>query len=150
MTPALSSSTDTPVRMDPDHGSRVYIVEDDAAVSDSLVQLLRMRGYETAVFPSGELFLAAANAQSAGCAILDIRLPGMSGLDLQAEMVKRGIKLPVIVVTGHGDTQSSPGVTFRPDHWGHSRSTSHKWGEWLLPLKNRSIRIPCWMRWNRR
>ena len=107
MTPALSSSTDTPVRMDPDHGSRVYIVEDDAAVSDSLVQLLRMRGYETAVFPSGELFLAAANAQSAGCAILDIRLPGMSGLELQAEMVKRGIKLPVIVVTGHGDTQSS-------------------------------------------
>jgi two-component system, LuxR family, response regulator FixJ len=107
MTPGISTIPFPSVRSNADHIPRVHIVEDDAAVSDSLVQLLGMRGYEAVVYASAELFLESANAQSAGCAILDIRLPGMSGLDLQVEMVKRGIKLPVIVVTGHGDTQSS-------------------------------------------
>ena len=87
--------------------SRVFLVEDDAAVSDSLVQLLRLQGYLTAAFHSAEAFLAAAQPDWTGCAILDIRLPGLNGLDLQAALAARGIHLPVIIITGHGDTSNS-------------------------------------------
>ena len=86
---------------------RVYLVEDDLAVSDSLEQLLRIKGYATTTFGTAEAFLAAAKPQWTGCAILDIRLPGMSGLDLQSTLTGRGINLPVIIVTGHGDTRNS-------------------------------------------
>ncbi len=86
---------------------KVFIVEDDPAVSDSLTQMLSMQGYATASFDSAEAFLAAADATWEGCAILDIRLPGMNGLDLQASLGSRGIKLPVIIITGHGDTKNA-------------------------------------------
>lgn len=86
---------------------RVYLVEDDLAVSDSLEQLLRIKGYATTTFGTAEAFLAAAKPQWTGCAIFDIRLPGMSGLDLQSTLTGRGINLPVIIVTGHGDTRNS-------------------------------------------
>ena len=87
--------------------STVFLVEDDAAVSDSLVQLLRLQGYLTAAFNSAEAFLAAAQPGWMGCAILDIRLPGLNGLDLQTTLAARGIHLPVIVITGHGDISNS-------------------------------------------
>ena len=87
--------------------SQVFIVEDDPAVNDSLVQLLRMQGYRTASFDSAEAFIAASRPEWTGCAILDIRLPGLNGLELQASLAERGIHLPVIIITGHGDTQNS-------------------------------------------
>lgn len=81
----------------------VYIVDDDAAVRDGLKALLTVSGYELATFDSAESFLAAIDRKAAGCAVLDIRMPGMSGLDLQRELKKRSIALPVIIITGHGD-----------------------------------------------
>ena len=87
--------------------AKVFIVEDDHAVSDSLSQLLGMQGYRTSSFPSAEAFLAALSPDSSGCAILDIRLPGVSGLELQATLTERHIDLPVIIITGHGDTRNS-------------------------------------------
>ena len=87
--------------------ARVYIVEDDASVSESIAQLLRMHEYHAATFTSAEAFLAAAQPGWPGCLILDIRLPGLNGLDLQASLAGRGIQLPVIIITGHGDTSNS-------------------------------------------
>lgn len=81
----------------------VYIVDDDAAVRDGLKALLTVSGYELATYDSAESFLAAIDRKATGCAVLDIRMPGMSGLDLQRELKKRSIALPVIIITGHGD-----------------------------------------------
>jgi len=84
-------------------GSRVYIVDDDAAVRDSLSLLLGLHGFDTITFPSAESFLAAQSPESSGVVVVDLRMPGMSGLELQAELQTREIPLPVIVVTAHGE-----------------------------------------------
>lgn len=84
---AINSKLDLSGAMPPPE-SLVYIVEDDAAVRDSLAQLLRMQGYQTTSFQSAEAFLAAVKPGCRGCAILDIRLPGLDGLDLQATLHK--------------------------------------------------------------
>lgn len=81
----------------------VYIVDDDAAVRDGLKALLTVSGYTLETFESAESFLGAIDRNTTGCAVLDIRMPGMSGLDLQRELKRRGIALPVIIITGHGD-----------------------------------------------
>jgi two-component system response regulator FixJ len=81
----------------------IYIVDDDQAVRDGLTALLDVHGHELRTFESAERFLDAITPGAAGCAILDIRMPGMSGLDLQRELKRRGIPLPVIIITGHGD-----------------------------------------------
>ena len=81
----------------------VYIVDDDPAVRDGLRALLTVSGYTLETFESAESFLAAIDRNTTGCAVLDIRMPGMSGLDLQRELKRRGIALPVIIITGHGD-----------------------------------------------
>jgi len=81
----------------------VFIVDDDASVRDSLALLLELQGFHTAVFASAKEFLAGCSPELAGCLVLDIRMPGMSGLALQAELTARDIALPVIIVTGHGD-----------------------------------------------
>lgn len=85
----------------------VYIVDDDAAVRDSFALLLRLQGFSARVFASGEEFLAAYSPDWAGCVVLDLRMPGMSGLGLQSAMLDRGIKLPVVVVTAHGDVAAA-------------------------------------------
>ncbi len=87
--------------------ARVYIVEDDPAVSDALSQLIQMHGYSTLNFASAEAFMASLEPDWTGCAILDIRLPGLDGLQLQATLSQRGSKLGVIIVTGHGDSKNS-------------------------------------------
>ncbi len=87
--------------------ARVYIVEDDLAVSDALLQLIQMHGYSTLCFVSAEAFVAAMEPGWTGCAILDIRLPGMDGLALQNSLSQRGSKLGVIIITGHGDSKNS-------------------------------------------
>lgn len=81
----------------------IYIVDDDQAVRDGLKALLTVKGHTLTTFSSAEEFLAALTPETTGCAILDIRMPGMSGLELQRELKRRGIALPVIIITGHGD-----------------------------------------------
>jgi len=85
----------------------VHIVDDDAAVRDSLSLLLSLRGHRTATFDSAESLLAAVTPHSQGCVIADLRMPGMDGLALQRELRARGIDMPVVIVTGHGDVASA-------------------------------------------
>jgi RNA polymerase sigma factor (sigma-70 family) len=85
----------------------VHIVDDDAAVRDSLSLILSLRGYRTATFASAEQFLASVQPEWAGCVIADIRMPGLSGLELQQQLHERGIPMPVIIITGHGDVASA-------------------------------------------
>ncbi len=86
-----------------DGSQRVYIVDDDEAMRDSLVWLLESHGYEVQAFASAESFLAAFDGELRGCLVLDVRMPGMSGLELHEALVARSSMLPVIFVTGHGD-----------------------------------------------
>ncbi len=81
----------------------VYIVDDDEAVRQGLGALLRAKGFAVEAFASADAFLSGVPAQASGCALVDIRLPRMSGLELQREMKRRGMRLPVIIITGHGD-----------------------------------------------
>ena len=81
----------------------IYIVDDDDAFRDSLQWLLESAGYRVSAFPSAERFLAAYRAGSDTCLLLDVRMPGLSGIELQAELNRRGDGIPVIFLTGHGD-----------------------------------------------
>ena len=92
----------------------VYLVDDDAPIRDSLGLLLGMRGFRTAMFASAEAFLEALRPEWRGCLITDLRLPGLSGLDLQRTLKERGSGLPVIVITGHGDVPAAR-AAFRAD-----------------------------------
>jgi FixJ family two-component response regulator len=82
---------------------RVYIVDDDEAMRDSLVWLLESHGYAVEAYPSAETFLASFHEDMRGCLVLDVRMPGMSGLELHETLIARRAALPVIFVTGHGD-----------------------------------------------
>jgi two-component system response regulator FixJ len=81
----------------------VFVVDDDDAVRDSLRLLLKSAGIACAVFASGQEFLAAHDAAQPGCLLLDVRMPGLSGLELQQELSLRGAPIPIIFITGHGD-----------------------------------------------
>lgn len=85
----------------------VYIVDDDDAVRDSLALLLNLKKLTTRTFPSGEEFLAACQPDWAGCVLLDVRMQGITGLEVQQEILRRGIRLPVIVITAHGDVATT-------------------------------------------
>ena len=81
----------------------VYIVDDDSDVRDALGLLLGLRGYRTLLYESAEAFLRELTPDLAGCLITDIRMPGMSGLELQQELGERCHTLPVVVLTAHGN-----------------------------------------------
>lgn len=81
----------------------VYVVDDDAAVRDALRMLLQSEGMRAETYASAEQFLGAYQPQTTGCLLVDVRMPGMSGLELQETLAARGVRLPVIVITGHGD-----------------------------------------------
>ena len=81
----------------------VHVVDDDAALRDSLRWLLESAGHRVSTYPSAEAFLAAHAAEQGGCLLLDIRMPGMSGLELQDELKRRGNAIPIVFITGHGD-----------------------------------------------
>ena len=85
------------------HRDTVFIVDDDASVRDALSLLLSLRGYATATFASAEDFLGALQPQWQGCIVVDLRMPGMSGLELQRVLHDRGSTLAVVVITAHGD-----------------------------------------------
>jgi two-component system, LuxR family, response regulator FixJ len=81
----------------------VYVVDDDEAVRDSLDLLLSAAGFETIVFESAEAFLAGPHPATPACLLSDIRMPGMSGLDLLEAVKREGFRCPVLLITGHGD-----------------------------------------------
>ena len=85
----------------------VFIVDDDYAVRDALGLLLGLRGYVTRSFVDGSEFLAAIDHQARGCILLDLRMPGIDGLQVQAELAARAIDLPVIILTAHGDVATA-------------------------------------------
>lgn len=89
------------------HRDTVFIVDDDASVRDALSLLLSLRGYVTATFASAEDFLGALQPDWRGCVVVDIRMPGMSGLELQRCLAEGGPVLPVIVITAHGDVAAA-------------------------------------------
>jgi len=85
----------------------VYILDDDAAILRSLERLLSSANFEPIAFDHPDQFLTAAKTFKTGCVLLDVRLPGMSGLDVQAQLLKMRNDLAVIVVTGQGDIQTA-------------------------------------------
>lgn len=85
----------------------VFVVDDDPAVREALTLLLEQEDINVESFESAEVFLAACRPGPCSCAILDIRMPGMDGIQLQAELTKRGNLLPIIFLTSYGDIPSS-------------------------------------------
>lgn len=85
----------------------IHIVEDDASLREALAELFQSVGHRTEVFGSAAAFLDQYAPGRAGCLVLDVRLPGISGLDFQARMESLGVTLPVILMTGHGDIPMS-------------------------------------------
>jgi FixJ family two-component response regulator len=81
----------------------VFVIDDDELVRDALERLLRSVGLQATLFASTREFLQSARPDVPGCLVLDVRLPGMGGLDFQRELAKSGIHLPIIFITGHGD-----------------------------------------------
>src|SRR5262245_39582231 len=86
-----------------DPGPVVFVVDDDPSVRDALTSLLRSVGLRVETFGSAREFLTHQPADVPGCLVLDVRLPGLSGLDLQRELAAAQITMPIIFITGHGD-----------------------------------------------
>jgi DNA-binding NtrC family response regulator len=86
-----------------DPAALVYVVDDDASAREGVARLIRSAGLTAKTFASGEEFLAGPRPKTPGCLLLDVNLPGLSGLDLQQELAKANIQLPIIFLTGHGD-----------------------------------------------
>jgi two-component system, LuxR family, response regulator FixJ len=84
-------------------GATIYVVDDDDGMRRALDALLSTVGYKTAIFSRPTEFLAKFKPDSAGCLVLDIRMPDMSGLEVQQQLNRMGSMLPVIFITGHGD-----------------------------------------------
>jgi FixJ family two-component response regulator len=83
--------------------SVVFVVDDDASVREALSSLIRSIGLRVETFGSAQEFLSYRRTEAAACLVLDVRLPGLSGLDLQRDLAEAGEKIPIIFITGHGD-----------------------------------------------
>jgi FixJ family two-component response regulator len=90
-----------------DHKAMVFVVDDDPSMRRSLDSLLRSVGHEVRLYSSAPEFMQASRPDVPGCLVLDVRLPGMSGLAFQQELASAGIALPIIFITGHGDVPMS-------------------------------------------
>jgi FixJ family two-component response regulator len=90
-----------------DSQAAIHIVDDDAGLRLALDGLFRSVGYRTRLFGSAAAFIASGAPGSAGCLVLDVRLPDISGLDFQRQLTDAGIAMPVILMTGHGDIPMS-------------------------------------------
>jgi len=84
------------------HGT-VFVVDDEPDVRDALNLLIRSMGHQVQTFPSAAAFLAAYRPEQPGCLVLDVRLPGMSGLDLQQRLREQECAIPIVFISGHGD-----------------------------------------------
>jgi FixJ family two-component response regulator len=91
----------------PDAKSTVLVIDDDPALRDSVARLLRSLGLDTQLFPSISEFLGSDPPDGPACLVLDVRLPGKSGLDLQRELAVANRELPIVFITGHGDIPMS-------------------------------------------
>jgi FixJ family two-component response regulator len=85
----------------------VFIIDDDESLRSGLERLLRSVGLRSETFASTLEFMQSKRPEAASCILLDVRLPGLSGLDFQAELAKSGIRIPIIFMTGHGDIPMS-------------------------------------------
>src|SRR5467141_2032951 len=85
----------------------VYVVDDDLAVRESVASLIRSAGLRVETFKSAQEFLVRPRTEIPGCLVLDVKLPGLSGLDLQQELAKADLQIPIIFLTGHGDIPMS-------------------------------------------
>ncbi len=86
-----------------DYDSTVFVVEDDEAVRDALSMLVETVGLKCRTYQTAQDFLADYDPSEPGCLVADVRMPGMSGLELQAKLAKDGIEIPIVIITGHGD-----------------------------------------------
>src|SRR4249920_3607554 len=87
----------------PELDSCVVVIDDDPAFRDSLGRLLRSAGLHSCLYASIADFLGSEALDSPSCLVLDVRLPGRSGLDFQRDLAAAGVKLPIVFITGHGD-----------------------------------------------
>jgi FixJ family two-component response regulator len=85
----------------------VFVVDDDASVRGALARLLDSAGYQTETFASAEGFLAQSRFDAPGCILLDVRMPGLNGLELQQALAAADRQLPIVFITGHGDVPMS-------------------------------------------
>lgn len=85
----------------------VFVVDDDQAVRESLSRLMESVGQEVATYAGAQEFLDSYDPSRPGCVVLDIRMPGMSGLDLQEKLARDGMRIPVIIISGHGDVEKA-------------------------------------------
>jgi FixJ family two-component response regulator len=88
-------------------GAKVFVVDDDESVRDSLKSLIRSAGLSVETFPSAQQFLANAQSNEPSCLVLDVRLPGLNGLDLQRRLAEANVNTPIVFITGHGDIPMS-------------------------------------------
>jgi RNA polymerase sigma factor (sigma-70 family) len=86
---------------------RIFLVDDDPSVRDALGLLLGLNGYSVSPFRDAESFLQSCRPDWQGCALIDIRMPGMDGLTLQERLREAGCEIPVVLITGHGDVESA-------------------------------------------
>ena len=87
--------------------STVYVVDDDASIRQAIQGLLKSVGLRSEAFSSAQEFLARKMAEGPSCLVLDVRLPGLSGLDFQRQLAEADVLIPIIFITGHGDIQMS-------------------------------------------
>ena len=85
----------------------VFVVDDDSSVRETLKDLIRSTGLDVQTFSSAQEFLQSQRPNIPSCLLLDLQLPDLNGLDLQQELVKAGIQIPIIFITGHGDIPTS-------------------------------------------
>jgi FixJ family two-component response regulator len=88
-------------------GATVFVVDDDPSMREALSSLIRSVKLGVETFPSAREFLRRSRPDTAACLVLDIRLPGLNGLDLQQHLIRKGVHLPIIFITGHGDIPTS-------------------------------------------
>lgn len=91
----------------PDPTPMIFVVEDDSSVREALAGLIRSAGWNVEVFVSAHEFLARPRPDAPGCLVLDVGLPGLSGLDLQSRMAEIHDDMPIVFITGHGDIPMS-------------------------------------------
>ena len=91
----------------PEDNPCVYVVDDDRSIRDSLSNLIRSMGLNVQTFASAQEFLTSRRPEAPSCLVLDVQLPGLSGLDLQRELARDEVQIPIIFITGHGDIPMS-------------------------------------------
>jgi FixJ family two-component response regulator len=85
----------------------VFVVDDDSSIREAIKSLISLVGLRVETFETAQEFLQSKRPDVPGCVVLDVELPGLSGLDLQRELAAHGVKLPIIFITGHGDIPTS-------------------------------------------